>query len=166
MRAGEARLLLDVDAASTTLISDVENPEIAAIATSCGPDLSVFGRQLDESSVLVAHDNADRPVGFIAFERIEQDIYIWLLAVHPDHVRQKLGSRLLTSALDTGRSLGADRCVLSTFRDVPFNAPFYARHGFTELALSEAPSVHVQRFHDEVPPGTDPNLRLLMQFRL
>ncbi|MDA4845294.1 GNAT family N-acetyltransferase [Hoeflea poritis] len=164
MRAGEAPRLLDIDTASTTLFSDVDIPEIAAISTVCGPSLEDFQRHIEGSGVHVACDSGDRPVGFIAYESVEAAIYVWLLSVHPDHIRRGLGSRLVASALDAGRSLGAQTCVLSTFRDVAFNAPFYRRQGFTELPLEEASAVFRKRFRDEVPAGTDPGLRLLMQY--
>ncbi|WP_169054142.1 GNAT family N-acetyltransferase [Nitratireductor sp. XY-223] len=166
MRAGDAPLLLDIDTASTALFATVDNPEIAAIATSCGPPLEDFRRHLEASEVKVACDNADRPVGFIAFEALERDIYVWLLSVHPDHTRRGLGSQLVKSALEAGGARGAERCVLSTFRDVAFNAPFYRDQGFDELPLSEAAAPLRERFHGEVPAGTDPDLRLLMQFPL
>lgn len=164
MRAGEASRLLDIDTASTQLFSDVDIPEVAAISTICGPSLEDFQRRIEASGVNVASDNSDRPVGFIAYENAEAAIYVWLLSVHPDHIRRGLGSRLVRSVLDAGRSLGAEACVLSTFRDVAFNAPFYHRQGFTELPLGTASAELRQRFHDEVPAGTDPGLRLLMQY--
>ena len=52
-----------------------------------------------------------------------------------------------TAAVDLARSAGARRVTLLTYADVPWNAPFYARHGWAvtddlgpslrELAASE-----------------------------
>lgn len=60
------------------------------------------------------------------------------------------------------RERGCDRVGLSTFRAVPFNAPFYVRHGFAEMPLDRADPPLVRRFRNEVPHGIDPSERVLM----
>lgn len=52
------------------------------------------------------------------------------LDVLPEHGRQGLGAALLEHACDWARSAGYRRIDLGTLADVPWNAPFYARHGF------------------------------------
>lgn len=55
------------------------------------------------------------------------------LCVHPDAQRRGLGRRLLRAAYGVALDAGGDRLTLTTFRDVPWNAPWYARHGFEPL---------------------------------
>ena len=86
-----------------------------------------------DMSIVVA-DADDVPAGFILVSHREPDLYLDEIAVHPDHGRKGLGSALLTHLLDLAK-MGNFRSVsLSTFRKVPWNAPFYAKHGFKELS--------------------------------
>jgi GNAT superfamily N-acetyltransferase len=59
------------------------------------------------------------------------------LDVHPDAVGRGLGSALLAAVCETARARGEPSLSLTTFRDVPFNAPFYARRGFRMLRPGE-----------------------------
>jgi hypothetical protein len=54
------------------------------------------------------------------------------------------------------------RVSLTTFRDVPFNQPFYERLGFAELSVADAPVALQASFRAEVPDGIDPAERVLM----
>jgi GNAT superfamily N-acetyltransferase len=55
------------------------------------------------------------------------------LAVHPDYARQGLGRALLQAAIEWARHAGFTEITLATYRDVPWNGPFYASEGFTEV---------------------------------
>jgi GNAT superfamily N-acetyltransferase len=47
-----------------------------------------------------------------------------------EHAGNGLGRRLIQAVVARAREAGVPRLTLTTFRDVPFNAPFYARLGF------------------------------------
>lgn len=61
------------------------------------------------------------------------EIYLHQIDVHPDHQRRGHGARILGAFCETARQSGAGAVILSTFRDVPWNAPFYRTHGFTDI---------------------------------
>lgn len=84
----------------------------------------------DPSRVLV---EGDPPVGFALIGWVDGNVHLEQLAVHPDRMRQGIGGRLVRAVLDHARATGAPAVTLTTFRDVPWNAPWYARHGFTVL---------------------------------
>ena len=48
-------------------------------------------------------------------------------------MRRGLGTALLQAACDWAMAEGLPAITLTTFRDVPWNAAFYRRHGFVEL---------------------------------
>lgn len=52
---------------------------------------------------------------------------------------QGIGRALLGAAADWARTKGLQTLSLTTFRDVPWNAPFYASFGFREWDPAEAP---------------------------
>ncbi len=81
----------------------------------------------------------------------------------PSHQKQGIGTALVEKVVGGARQKGHAGVTLTTFRDVPFNAPFYARLDFEELPLREAGDVLRQVFHREVPRGIDPSRRVLMR---
>ena len=60
-----------------------------------------------------------------------------------------IGRALLTTASDWARAHGLQALSLTTFRNVPWNAPFYASFGFREWDPAEAPaSVRASLTHE------------------
>jgi GNAT superfamily N-acetyltransferase len=102
------------------------------------------------------------PVGFALTEELGRVEWLCELSVHPDHGRRGIGGALVEAVARAARLRGCDRIGLSTFRAVPFNAPFYDRHGFTEVPLDRAGPPLAIRFHAEVPAGVNPGERVLM----
>ncbi|UBU15576.1 GNAT family N-acetyltransferase [Nonomuraea gerenzanensis] len=88
----------------------------------------------DPGAVLV---EGEPPAGFALIGWVDGGLHLEQLAVHPDSMRQGIGGRLMTAVLDHARAAGAPRVTLTTFRDVPWNAPWYERHGFTVLPEQE-----------------------------
>lgn len=78
--------------------------------------------------VLVAGDPA---YGFARIEEADGGAHLEQLSVHPDHARTGAGGALLEAACDWARGEGYVAITLCTFADVPWNGPFYARHGFS-----------------------------------
>ena len=75
-----------------------------------------------------------RPVdGFAVLELLDGDVHLEQLSVHPAAARQGRGAALLAAAVGTARAGGARRLTLTTYADVPWNGPWYARHGWREL---------------------------------
>jgi len=109
----------------------------------------------------------DEPVGFAHLKRIEPaSVHLDELDVHPKHGRRGLGRRLVTAVCEQAASQGLGAVTLSTFRDPPWNRPFYASLGFEDVAnagLSDALSAIVA---DELRRGLDPKRRVVMRRRL
>jgi ribosomal protein S18 acetylase RimI-like enzyme len=80
--------------------------------------------------VLVAGSPA---LGFAVVNTVDGHAHLATLAVHPAHGRRGVGSRLLAAACDLGSDLGRPAITLTTFVDIPWNAPWYAARGFTVL---------------------------------
>ncbi|MGS2874674.1 GNAT family N-acetyltransferase [Enterobacter huaxiensis] len=75
----------------------------------------------------------DRPVGFILAEAHSSSLFIVELSVGLDWQGNGIGRQLVARAADHARRLGLASLTLTTFRDVPWNAPFYARLGFEKM---------------------------------
>jgi GNAT superfamily N-acetyltransferase len=105
----------------------------------------------------------DTPVGFAHVDLIEPGVaHLEELDVHPDHGRRGVGTRLVIAVCEWAASQGFQAVTLTTFRDVPFNMPFYARLGFAVIppeALSPALRLRVEH---EARRGLDPASRVAM----
>ena len=80
----------------------------------------------------------DRPIGFIATEPFRRELHVWEMSVHPDGQRQGIGAGLMRACMIDARNSGFKAVTLTTFRDVPWNGPFYARLGFEEVTALDA----------------------------
>ncbi len=112
----------------------------------------------------VATGADDVPVGFAHGDDLDGEAYLAEVDVHPDHGRRGLGRRLVERVCDWARAAGYPSLALTTFRDVPWNAPFYARLGFRVLKEGEiTPPLQRQREHETSIFGLDPDLRVVMR---
>jgi 4-diphosphocytidyl-2-C-methyl-D-erythritol kinase len=99
-------------------------------AESIPPEL--LCQAIDRGLVWVGRDESAAPLGFVWLD-VELDggaIGIAELDVLPEHGRRGIGAALLEHACGWARAAGYRRVDLGTLADVPWNAPFYARHGF------------------------------------
>ena len=106
----------------------------------------------------------DRPVGFAHVELIEPAAaHLEEIDVHPDHGRRGLGRKLVEAVVAWAAASGFDSVTLTTFRDVPWNMPFYARLGFVEFPREELSPALLSVVRDETRRGLDPTRRLAMR---
>jgi GNAT superfamily N-acetyltransferase len=89
----------------------------------------------------------DPPVGFVCVELVDGIPHIWQLAVRPDHGRQGLGRALVEAACEWARTERFHAITLTTYRDVPWNGPFYESLGFVTLD-SLTPGLRAIREHE------------------
>ena len=75
---------------------------------------------------------AGQPVGFILTEPLDDALFIVEVAVHQAWQQQGIGG-CCWSGLSSARQMGCPAVTLTTFREVPWNAPFYTRLGFAML---------------------------------
>jgi GNAT superfamily N-acetyltransferase len=106
----------------------------------------------------------DVAVGFAHIEVLEPAVaHLEEIDVHPQHGRRGLGTKLVRAVCAWAIAAGYQSVTLTTFRDVPWNMPFYARLGF-EVIPSEALSPALRSVvQDETGRGLDPTRRVAMQ---
>jgi GNAT superfamily N-acetyltransferase len=80
----------------------------------------------------------DAAVGFAHVTLREPGVaHLEELDVHPAHGRQGIGRRLVLTVCDWAARQGYEAVTLTTFRDVPFNMPFYRTLGFVAMDQAE-----------------------------
>lgn len=94
---------------------------------------NVFEQAIDAGDVLKVHEVPSAPVGFALMSHRGGTLYLDQLSVHPDHGRKGLGAALIQRVFQIARQRKLRVVTLSTFRDVPWNGPFYRKLGFREL---------------------------------
>jgi GNAT superfamily N-acetyltransferase len=81
-------------------------------------------------TVWIAAGELDEPVGFAIAGRLGADAYLHELDVDPTFARRGVGKALIHRVARWARDCGDTSLVLATFRDVPWNGPYYERLGF------------------------------------
>ena len=105
-----------------TAVADDEPPSVA--------DLAVFQ---EDGRAWVVTDEADDPVAYLLVEIVDRNVHIEQVSVHPSQARQGLGKALLDAAAAWAAQRGLAALTLTTYTEVPWNAPYYERLGFKVL---------------------------------
>ncbi len=106
------------------------------------------------------------PVGFAHVELLEPNAaHLEEIDVHPDHGRRGLGARLVSEVCRWAEARSYRAVTLTTFRDVPWNMPFYARLGFEEIPTGALTPALRSVLENEARRGLDPARRVAMRWR-
>ncbi|WP_269713472.1 GNAT family N-acetyltransferase [Caulobacter sp. NIBR2454] len=137
------------------------NTDLAWVADDPPPSLEALQEHLDHDALwVIALDG--RPVGYLAGETHADLAVIHQVSIHMAHHRQGLGARLIETAIAAAREGGATAMGLTTYRDIPWNAPYYARLGFVEVTGADIPPALAAMREAEAAAGHDPALRCVM----
>lgn len=112
----------------------------------------------------VATDADDRPVGFALASVLDSGPHLEELDVHPDFGRRGLGAALVAAVLDWSRAAGYGGLTLVTFRDVPWNGPFYERLGFRPLAADDLGADLHEHLENEAARGLPSERRVVLRY--
>jgi GNAT superfamily N-acetyltransferase len=129
-RPDEVAIVRAIEVAAASLFRGIGLPEIAEFDPADPAEVLLRAR---EGRLLVTVDAADRPVAFALFGEYDGTLHIEELDVHPDHAGRRLGAALIDRIDAIARDQGLPELTLSTFRDVPWNAPYYSRLGFVPM---------------------------------
>jgi GNAT superfamily N-acetyltransferase len=111
----------------------------------------------------VARSN-DTPVGFAHVTLVEPcAAHLEEIDVHPVHGRRGLGRRLVLAVCSWAEDAGYNSVTLTTFRDLPWNMPFYARLGFKAIPPQDLSPALLSIVQSETRRGLDPARRIAMR---
>jgi GNAT superfamily N-acetyltransferase len=158
-RRDELELLRDIERAAGQLFAEVGFGEIAAHEPESAEALAEY---LHDGRAWVITDT-DVPVGYAVVDIVDGLAHLEQLSVLPNHGRKGLGAALLEHVCDWAGRQQFDAVTLTTFRDIPWNAPFYARHGFRIIDESELGAELRELRALEATHGLDPALRVCMR---
>jgi predicted N-acetyltransferase YhbS len=113
--------------------------------------------------VVVACDGAGGPLGYVRFRPLDEWAYIAQIDVLPSCAGRRIGAALLDEVSRRVAGDGLQGLVLSTFRDIPWNGPYYARLGFVEIPDAELSEALQAIRAEHISWGLDETRRVFMQ---
>ncbi|WP_418959867.1 GNAT family N-acetyltransferase [Streptomyces tritici] len=82
-------------------------------------------------------DEGGGPVAYVLTDDVDGAVHIEQVSVHPAAARRGIGRALIEHVAAGAAARGVTALTLTTFTDVPWNAPYYARLGFRPLTEAE-----------------------------
>ncbi|TDC13116.1 GNAT family N-acetyltransferase [Streptomyces sp. 8K308] len=130
VRPDELPVLQDIERAAGRLFADIGMPEIAEDEPL---PLDELARYHHAGLAWVLVDDADAPIAYLIADRVDGNLHVEQVSVHPDSARRGIGRSLLDHLAAHATREGVPALTLTTFGEVPWNAPYYARCGFALL---------------------------------
>lgn len=158
-READAEFLPEIERAAAVLFKN--DPDCAKI------DMEDVWTEAEHRSLIakghcLVAETVDRIVGFLAAQPFGRELHIWEMDVHPELQGQGVGSILLRASLVDAENSGFRAATLTTFRDLPWNGPFYQRCGFVEVEDLEAHPRLRRELEEEVAAGLPRGRRIAM----
>ncbi|APA87332.1 GNAT family N-acetyltransferase [Paraburkholderia sprentiae WSM5005] len=136
---------------------------MAGIADAPPMAHEIAQRKIEAREIIVALDQHCTCVGFVMFEPQPARIYIQELDVLSSHAGRRIGAALIEEVARIARMRQLPQLVLSTYREVPWNAPYYRRLGFRDLEISELDAALLARRDAHIARGLDESKRVFMR---
>lgn len=158
-RPADVAALPAIELAAARLLEGHAPPSVLAETT----DAAEFRAALSDGRLWVARDG-DAPVGFALVELLpRQRAHLEEVDVLPSHGRRGLGAALVRAVCEWAERRGCVEITLTTFREVPWNMPFYAKLGFVEIAEVELDAKLEEIVRDEEARGLARERRVVMR---
>lgn len=162
--SGELDALAAIELAAAALFPDEDLPPAHRADTFPRDGLEAARR---EGRLFVAREAATGgPVGFAVAGELDGDAHLMEVAVAPRHGGRGVGRALVEAAVAWARGAGRERVVLTTFRHLRWNAPFYAKLGFAEIPRARQGPALRAVLAAEAASGLDPAKRVAMGLAL
>jgi GNAT superfamily N-acetyltransferase len=159
-RTEELERLREIEWAAGSLFAGTEFAQVADHEPASAAELARYAR---DGRAWVAIDDDDRPVGYAIVDVVDGNAHLEQLSVLPDHGRRGLGGALVEHVCTWAGSGDFDAVTLTTFADVAWNQPFYAKHGFVVMTDTQiGPELHAL-LALEAEHGLDQDRRVCMR---
>ncbi|HEY1520061.1 MAG TPA: GNAT family N-acetyltransferase [Solirubrobacteraceae bacterium] len=161
MGTPDAAAVRAIGAAADERFRLIDDPRIAACADHSPITIEELVAYIDAGRAWVATQDGAL-VGFVVVDTLDGGAHIEELSVAPSAQRRGHGARLLEMAARWAQTAGFGVVTLTTFRDVPWNAPWYESRGFRVVAPGEITPELGGRRDEEDARGLPAELRVVM----
>jgi GNAT superfamily N-acetyltransferase len=164
-RAHETLCLNAIEAECGTIFRSVIGYEWVDQGVDLNED--IWGASIEASTCwVVVERGSDQPIAFLAAKYFGEDIYIAEIGVLTRFQGQKIGALLLSAVEAHARDANLRAVTLTTFSEIPWNGPYYARLGYSPLAQDQAPAYLKAILADEAARGLMAKPRYAMELAL
>jgi GNAT superfamily N-acetyltransferase len=120
-------------------------------------ELERWSRSAELGRAFLAVDGSGMGLGFAALDLVDGEPYLDQLSVRRRAMRRGIGGSLLARCADWARGAGGSAIWLTTYGHVPFNRPYYERHGYAvvpETAWGSGIAHHIDEQRRYLPAPT------------
>lgn len=139
--------------------------EYAGVAEDAGYGAEVYLDWFQHGAILVAEMNGEL-AGFASVEEIDRQGFYALLCVLPAHAHRGLGRALTEAVKAWCRARGYTTLTMTTFPNIPWNAPIFERMGFRIMREDELSPGLLAIRGEEIESGFSPEERAFMTIAL
>lgn len=157
------RAIPAIEQAAAAMFSEADLPPALRFLVT---DFDTLLEAQRDGRLWAALDEDGAVVGFALACIVGAHAHLDEMDVHPEHGRRGIGSRLLDAVIDWARRGGFPGVTLITFRHIPWNAPFYQRHGFVPVEHERTSGNLRELIRQEAEAGLEPGNRVAMRYRL
>jgi len=156
---GEGLALQEIERSAGERFRDVGMPDVADDEPVT---LDVLARYARDGRSWVAVDDVGNPIGYVLVKVVDGNAHVHQVSVRPDRQGAGVGRALLERVRAWAAEGGRPAVTLTTFADVPWNAPLCRHLGFRVLGEEEiGPELWAVR-NAETAEGLDPATRVCM----
>jgi ribosomal protein S18 acetylase RimI-like enzyme len=149
------------EVAATERFRELQDPRIARSADAPPYWTAGLEKASIEQRAWVAVDDVGSIIGFAVAWVVDGEGHLDELAVAPAYGRRGVGRALVDRVVAWTAAQGLESITLTTFRDVPWNAPYYEKLGFHVVAtLTPALQALVDQ---QATWGLEPSVRVVMR---
>jgi ribosomal protein S18 acetylase RimI-like enzyme len=131
----------------------VENPTV---------DPYLLVAMANANHLWIAVDKFDQPIGFVGGEYLDGNFHIVEISVAKNFQGMGVGKALMKVLVEQTRREGYKAMTLTTYRNLPWNAPWYSKMGFFEVNAQEMGKTFEDILEIEAKHGLDINNRCVM----
>ncbi|MGH9211869.1 MAG: GNAT family N-acetyltransferase [Acidimicrobiales bacterium] len=162
-RTEEGLILQEIERLAGEQFREVGLPEVADDEPV---SVAALARYAEDGRSWVAADHTDVPIGYLLVDVVDGCAHIEQVSVRPDQQGAGVGRALLERVRAWAADSGLSAITLTTFADVPWNAPLYRHLGFRVLKEDEL-GRQLRKLRDhETAQGLDPAKRVCMRSEL
>ncbi len=114
----------------------------------------------------IAANGFDEPIGFVGGEFLEGNFHIVEISVAREYQGNGVGKALMMTILEQAWREGYKAVTLTTYRDLPWNAPWYSKMGFVQVDVENMGKTYKDILDAEAQHGLDINRRCVMRMDL
>jgi GNAT superfamily N-acetyltransferase len=162
-RPGEEAALQDIERRAGERFREIG---LADVADDDPPPAQALARYITDRRSWVAVDHAGTPVGYVLADEVDGCAHVAQVSVLPEAQGTGVGRALLARVEQWADQNGLTALTLTTFRDVPWNAPLYRHLGFSDLAEEDVGPGLMRIRDEEAAQGLDPAGRVCMRREL